>query len=680
MKQPDFIIAGVMKCGTSSLMRTLAAHPLLYLPDGEVHFFDRHQDEGLDWYLAHFPDDGRTVGEKTPAYFKMEKLWVTIKETLPDAKIILRSMLAFLRIPRETPFRTKFLKVAPPRRRCVIYTCLFGDYDDLPPAPDMLGPASAVCFTDNLDREPNGWLLRSLPAGGQLDPIRASRFAKILPHRLLPEYDASLYIDCNVRLKRDVSELFDLGHLWVVPKHPHRECIFFEESKKLLEKRKIDDPRQLLDQLRRYRLAGMPEYFGLTENSFIVRQHHHETVKEFGEAWWQEYLNGCPRDQISFPFVAWKTTLPHLKLEPAFCKRAFKRVPHLHWVSPADAQPTRDPAPSPPRRIAFHRSTQLVNLDQLRIAIVTHRDYSKMKGDPSVKNSGSSRLRGDWLVKYWPQAELFEPRTIYDVLIFQKAGWVEWMELFCGITVYDACDPKKNWLTMAQLCDLATTSSQGLARELENALFIPDRFDLDYFTLQKVHEARATEAVWFGYRKNIELLAPFLRPLNKLGIRLKTITDKPTDVGDVNLCFPNNPHDPDYSALNYELIQSDIVLNPPLHKFKSENKTHHAWLLNLPVAKTPEEVETFLEPYSRNVEVDRGALDIRLSVREFKSLLTTFIREHNITGPKLIYSRMRTKVKSAKYYAKNVGRTSVSKVRQRIRREIVYQAGKLWKD
>ena len=88
-KQPDFIIAGVQKCGTSSLMRTLATHPLLYLPDGEVHFFDRHQDEGLDWYRSHFPDDGRTVGEKTPAYFKMEKLWVTIKETLPDAKIIL---------------------------------------------------------------------------------------------------------------------------------------------------------------------------------------------------------------------------------------------------------------------------------------------------------------------------------------------------------------------------------------------------------------------------------------------------------------------------------------------------------------------------------------------------------------------------------------------------------------
>ncbi len=88
-KLPDFIIAGVMKCGTTNLMRTLATHPQIYLPNFEVHFFDRHQDKGLDWYREHFPDDGRVVGEKTPAYLKGKRLWSAIKGTLPDAKIIL---------------------------------------------------------------------------------------------------------------------------------------------------------------------------------------------------------------------------------------------------------------------------------------------------------------------------------------------------------------------------------------------------------------------------------------------------------------------------------------------------------------------------------------------------------------------------------------------------------------
>ena len=89
MKLPDFIIAGVMKCGTSNLLCTLATHPQLYVADREVHFFDRHWDKGLDWYREHFPDDGRVTGEKTPAYFKMKKLWPIINETLPRAKIIL---------------------------------------------------------------------------------------------------------------------------------------------------------------------------------------------------------------------------------------------------------------------------------------------------------------------------------------------------------------------------------------------------------------------------------------------------------------------------------------------------------------------------------------------------------------------------------------------------------------
>lgn len=68
------MIIGGMKCGTSSLGRTLNRHPSIYLANdgGEVHFISgsQHYDKGMDWYLRHFPEQQGMVryGDKTPAY------------------------------------------------------------------------------------------------------------------------------------------------------------------------------------------------------------------------------------------------------------------------------------------------------------------------------------------------------------------------------------------------------------------------------------------------------------------------------------------------------------------------------------------------------------------------------------------------------------------------------------
>ena len=66
---PDFIIIGTQRGGTTSLFRYLAAHPEIgQASRKEVHYFDRYYENGMDWYLAHFPERGqyRLVGEATP--------------------------------------------------------------------------------------------------------------------------------------------------------------------------------------------------------------------------------------------------------------------------------------------------------------------------------------------------------------------------------------------------------------------------------------------------------------------------------------------------------------------------------------------------------------------------------------------------------------------------------------
>ena len=54
---PSFLICGGQRCGTTSLYRALAAHPVVLkavLHKG-VHYFDTSYQRGMGWYRGHFP-------------------------------------------------------------------------------------------------------------------------------------------------------------------------------------------------------------------------------------------------------------------------------------------------------------------------------------------------------------------------------------------------------------------------------------------------------------------------------------------------------------------------------------------------------------------------------------------------------------------------------------------------
>lgn len=111
---PDFIIAGAMKCGTTSLHYILDSHPDIFIPGGEIHFFniDDHiqspdffvydgkkwyyphfeekVDEYLDWYESFFKNSGENqlLGEDSTAYLSSEIAPKRIARFNPKAKII----------------------------------------------------------------------------------------------------------------------------------------------------------------------------------------------------------------------------------------------------------------------------------------------------------------------------------------------------------------------------------------------------------------------------------------------------------------------------------------------------------------------------------------------------------------------------------------------------------------
>jgi hypothetical protein len=99
---PNFIIIGAQKGGTTSLHRYLTQHP--DVSGGlrkEVHFFSWTYEQGLDWYLAHFPPRGeaRVVGEASTSYLCHPKVPARIRRDVPNAKLI-----ALLRNPVDRAY------------------------------------------------------------------------------------------------------------------------------------------------------------------------------------------------------------------------------------------------------------------------------------------------------------------------------------------------------------------------------------------------------------------------------------------------------------------------------------------------------------------------------------------------------------------------------------------------
>jgi len=93
LREPNFIVIGTIKSGTSSLYNYICSHPqVLPAIEKEVHFFDTHFEKGIDWYLAHFPaiptHKNFLTGEATPNYLYCEKAAEKLFNCFPKTKLI----------------------------------------------------------------------------------------------------------------------------------------------------------------------------------------------------------------------------------------------------------------------------------------------------------------------------------------------------------------------------------------------------------------------------------------------------------------------------------------------------------------------------------------------------------------------------------------------------------------
>lgn len=87
---PKALIIGVKKAGTRALLEFLRLHPDVRATGPETHFFDRHYNKGIEWYRLQMPLTlpEQITMEKTPSYFVTEEVPARIRNTLPDARLL----------------------------------------------------------------------------------------------------------------------------------------------------------------------------------------------------------------------------------------------------------------------------------------------------------------------------------------------------------------------------------------------------------------------------------------------------------------------------------------------------------------------------------------------------------------------------------------------------------------
>jgi len=270
--------------------------------------------------------------------------------------------------------------------------------------------------------------------------------------------------------------------------------------------------------------------------------------------------------------------------------------------------------------------------------------FSKKHGRP-IERCGSSIWRGKWYVDNWPEAEYYVEGKKYDVVIFQKVWWRELYEQLDCIKVLDLCDPE--WLMagwpiveMSYLVDAIVVASDGLYNALKpiinpdcELVWINDRVDFQQFGkgMKKQYTSDTVSKIgWFGYFGNGEkTLQQVIYSLREHDLKLKIISDNTIEYPDFEQYIENVEFN--WETLPYEMLDCDLMLNPPIlspySKYKSQNKTYLAWALGLPVATNGDELRELLDMVylrgqsHRVYDLVRLEYDVKQSIKEYKDLI-----------------------------------------------------------
>ena len=172
----------------------------------------------------------------------------------------------------------------------IIYTCLTNDYVKLPEHM----PSGAEYYVFGVDDPPHPW--KPLPYAKHIkDPVRSSRY-----HKIYCPFEESVYIDATkLHLINDsfieLSQHILDNHDFYIMKHPHKHT-YLEECAEYVHKGWVDE-ETLID----FTVEAKKEGYKFNDHfSPLCTILWRRNQWDFNDLWWEWYMKGGVRDQLSF--------------------------------------------------------------------------------------------------------------------------------------------------------------------------------------------------------------------------------------------------------------------------------------------------------------------------------------------------------------------------------------------
>lgn len=187
----------------------------------------------------------------------------------------------------------------------VIYTALIGNYDDIRQPLAVDNRFDYILYMDNPTQSRIGvWEVRKFECDN-LDLTRVARYIKTHPHELLPDYEASMWIDARIQITHNsfyiqFIEMYSTSYDVAASIHPLRDCIY-DEAYEVMNKG-LELEQKVFEWCHYLREESYPQHNGLYETGVLFRKHNDE-VLEMDKLWWQYIQTYSRRDQLSFNYV-----------------------------------------------------------------------------------------------------------------------------------------------------------------------------------------------------------------------------------------------------------------------------------------------------------------------------------------------------------------------------------------
>lgn len=204
--------------------------------------------------------------------------------------------------------------------KTLVYTVITANYDTLRPFNREPG-FDYVCFTDNTDIEPNGWVLKKVYP--YPNPIKQQRLLKIQTPPL--GYDRNIYLDANFYITGSMRELMEQhykGGILTI-KHPNRTLIT-EEAKQICKLKK-DRPDIVNDHMAMLRVMCVPNDCGMYATGMMIRDN---SLLPLQNKWAELLMRGSHRDQLSLGPAAWLTGTKINTITWQEMQKYFRLTPH----------------------------------------------------------------------------------------------------------------------------------------------------------------------------------------------------------------------------------------------------------------------------------------------------------------------------------------------------------------